>query len=205
MATGEHPSVMDSGDKWRDINSLLDSRHPVGLLSLDEGKILNGDIHQADPKDLYLGEVESMKGEYVLLPSNLIEMADDDLWSEPTKLAEDQRNDWGFYIGRSTGSPLEVKYDENIPSDEGWHSHSGFEAYVPTSGDIELGMRGSEDDLNQEFQSVEIEENQLYLVEPYVQHKVINQSKNPDLAVIRYPEESQEMVSKYDGQGNKIY
>ena len=205
MATGEHPSVMDSGDEWRHINSLLDSRQPVGLLSLDEGKILNGNIHQANPRDLYLGEVESVKGEYVLLPSSLVEMVDDDLWSEPTKLNEDQRNDWGFYIGRSTGSPLEVKYDENIPSDEGWHSHSGFEAYVPTSGSIELGIRGSEDDLYQEFESIEIEENQLHLVEPYVQHKVVNQSKNPDLAVIRYPEESQEMISKYDGQGNKIY
>jgi hypothetical protein len=197
----EHPFHVET-DGWARANELLDGgeEEPVlGLLSMDDGVIVNGKENAVTDQDFYLGPAEKVDGSYLVLPPGLSHR----LYStQPSLMESEERNSAGFFIGHSDGQPVEVKYDEDIPDSEEWHAHAGFEAYAPRGGSIELGM--AQDYSFRDVSYEKVSEGEVMVVSPFVQHKVVDQTDDPDLAVVRYSDES-ERIPKYDSEGDLVY
>lgn len=172
------------------------------MLAMDEGIIQNGTVENVQPQDLYLGSVDKVRGRYMVIPSSVAE----DIWDKgplnekSVLITADQRNDAEFYLGSRMGSPVELKYDENMPDSEEWHSHSSFEAYNPENGTVNLGLIHDFEELD--YVEEQIAPGEIFVVPPYVQHKVVDKENNPDLAVARYGSEN---VAKFDLEGNPMY
>ncbi len=197
----EHPFSIES-DNWEDISQGLENEEKLAILAMDHGVIENGTVEEVQPQDLYLGPVDRLTGRYMVIPSSVAESIWDKgpLDQKSVLLNADQRNDAEFYLGNRTGSPVEVKYDENMPDSEDWHSHSSFEAYAPENGQITLGLIQDFEELDYAEQQVSTGE--IFVVPPYVQHKVVNKENDPDLAIARYGADE---VAKFDIEGNPMY
>lgn len=197
----EHPFSVESDD-WKDISQGLENEGRLAMLAMDEGIIENGTVENVQPQDLYLGPVDRLRGRYMVIPSSVAES----IWDKgpvdekSVLLTADQRNDAEFYLGNRTGSPVEVKYDENMPDSEDWHSHSSFEAYAPENGQITLGLIQDFEDID--YIEEPVSPGEIFVVPPYVQHKVVNKENDPDLAVARYGADE---VAKFDLEGNPMY
>lgn len=197
----KHPFSVESDD-WKDISQGLENEGRLAMLAMDEGIIENGTVENVQPQDLYLGPVDRLRGRYMVIPSSVAES----IWDKgpvdekSVLLTADQRNDAEFYLGNRTGSPVEVKYDENMPDSEDWHSHSSFEAYAPENGQITLGLIQDFEDID--YIEEPVSPGEIFVVSPYVQHKVVNKENDPDLAVARYGADE---VAKFDLEGNPMY
>lgn len=202
--TVEHPFHVET-DGWQHANELLDGTEDepvVGLLSMDEGVIVNGKEEKVKEQNFYLGPAEKINGSYLVLPQPLSE----EIYGAHPELASimnpEERNTAGFFTGHAEGYNVEVKYDEEIPDSEDWHAHAGFEAYAPQDGSIDLGI--SQDENIDEVLHETVSEGEVVVVSPFVQHKVIDQQNNPDLAVVRYNTDFQK-IPKYDAAGELDY
>lgn len=197
----EHPFNLQS-DEWADIRSGLEDEEKLGMLALEEGIIENGTVEKVEAQDLYLGPAERARGNYVVIPSSVA----GSIWDQgpiddkSVLLSRDQRNDAEFYLGSRMGSPVEIKYDEDMPDSEDWHSHTSFEAYVPSNGQITLGLISNFESMD--YVEKQVEEGEVFVVDPYVQHKVVDKQGDPDLAVMRYGADT---VAKFDLEGNLSY
>lgn len=197
----KHPFSIESDD-WTDISEGLEDEERLAMLAMDEGVIENGTVEAVNPQDLYLGPADRVMGRYLVIPPSVAA----DIWNKgpvnekSVLFTSDQRNDAEFYLGSKTGSPVELKYDENIPDSENWHSHSSFEAYAPENGTITLGLIKDFKELD--YAEEQISPGKIFVVPPYVQHKVVDKQNDPDLAVTRY---GAEKVAKFDLEGNPVY
>lgn len=200
---GAHPFYTESDD-WEEFDEFLSGSEKMAVLAFDEGEIQNGSRIPVSSQDLYLGPAEAFKGRYLVIPPENAAS----IWesgavsSDKAHLGSQHRNDAEFYFGNLDGSPVEIKYDPDMPDSEDWHSHTSFEAYSPIDGEVTLGLISDIENLD--FVEERVEEGEVFVVPPYVQHKVVDKNGDPDLAVLRYGSDD-ENISKFDIEGNSLY
>lgn len=214
--------IVDSSD-WVDVNEFLGNEtESLGAVSLaDDNVIKNGSEKQIGEEHVYLGDMEQIKGKYLLMGENIVDpiVRSDFAEDLPLTLSPEDRNDAGFYLGNLMGSPTELKIDHQIPDSEQWHLHTGYELYQPINGEIELGLGGKNftsysdavDELDSEYASQQdiyttrkVSEDQIFAVPPNVPHKVTERYDDPSLLVLRYSGED-DKVDKYWADGTPAY
>jgi len=211
-----------SSDEWVSVENLLETQgNRIGAISLGEQDVLkNGSVKPMSKEDVYIGEVEQLKGDYVVLNNELIDpvVQKDVLETFPTLMGPSEKNNAGFYLGNSMGSPIEIKLDHNIPETERWHTHTGYEVYKPIDGAAELGLGNQEfaglmgqegleeTDLDRDdiYVGETVEPHQYFAVPPNVPHKVVEKYNDPSLLIIRYTEQG-DTIDKYWADGTPAY
>lgn len=211
----KHPFKLET-DGWKDIGSILEPKdnNELALLSLAESQIENGSEHHLEREELYTGPLEQIKGEFIILPPEITE----DLYEanniEPkSKISAVERNKAEFYTGSSFNSPVEIKYDDSLPESEPYHAHNAYEAYVPVEGEIDLRIvpqqTFAETPLNKtsenKFRTEAVQEGEVFVVPPFVQHKLQETYRDPDLAVLRYSEDPTTEIAKFGLDGSCHY
>ncbi len=220
LQTYESPELgFLNSDEWVSIDQVLETEEGrVGALSLgDQNYMQNGSQRAVGEESLYFGHVEKLKGEYMVLNNALIDSLEGQITGGfPAVLGPEDRNEAGFYIGNSMGSPTELKLDHEPPEKEEWHTHTGYEVYKPLGGEIELGLGNrrfaetvqdsysSEVEKSEDLYTTEtVTEEDYFAVPPNVPHKVV-EKEDPSLLIVRYPEEG-DTVDKYLPDGTPAY
>jgi hypothetical protein len=186
--------------RWQNTNKLLEGEKEseIGLISLEKGKLANGTQKTLERGEAYLGPAQKVKGTCLIIPPSISQ----ELQSEGTQHLElSDRNDAGFYYGNLQGDPIEIKYDENIPENENWHSHSSWEAYAVSNGQVEIGLSQDPDQNN--IITETLEHSDYLAIGPYVQHKLLDKEQDPDLAIIRYG--GNQPIAKFNSEGEQTY
>lgn len=213
-------SKVTTDDGWAEINDGLEGED-IGLFSLSEGVIRNGTEKDLMEGELYFGPVESLQGEYMVFSNELVQRLDDTgdyNENTPFTMGPDEKDDGGFYLKHSEGSPWEFKNntDYEFEEKEQWHLHGGgWEVYRATNGSLLLGMAGPEFpvDADDPLETAENGEGVVYAVAdrdqavavpPNVPHRVVEERGDPNHIVTRYSEDK-DRVAKYHLDGTPFY
>lgn len=205
---------------WNQISDGLDGAD-VGLFSMDDGQILNGEVKDIGSGEIYFGPAEAVTGEYIMFPTHLVERLDESPEFDnntPFMMYPDQKDEGGFYLKHSDGAPWEFKANHNydFKAREQWHLHlGGWEVYRATNGSLLLGMAGPEfptetDDVLGAAERGEgvvyavADRDQAVAVPPNVPHRVVEERGDPNHIVTRYSEEA-DRVPKYHLDGTPFY
>ncbi len=211
---GEPEVRFISSDEWVSVDEVLETDNAIGAISLgEENYIYEGEERSVENESMYFGRAEELKGDYMVLNNVLVDPIEEQVSGGfPEVLVSEERNDAGFYIGNSMGSPTEVKLDHDLPDKEMWHTHTGYEIYKPIGGEIELGLgdysflenfSGSGQIDPGSYTTQTVTEDDYFAVPPNVPHKVVDR-EDPSLLIVRYPEEG-EVIDKYFPDGTPAY
>jgi len=216
MSRENQPQILpDESEDWKNTEELLDGGSDnVGVLSLNSGtEALNGSVKELEPLQLYIDEVDAVRGDYMIFPEYMIDGVDEQMGSQ-TLRAEDA-NDANFYVGQSTGVPwFELKFEQeyDIPDREEPHVHNAWEFYSFHEGEGLLDVAGSEYDFSRQdpesweerddVDQVYIPEGGVLGVPPGVPHKANSQYGNPLLVVARYTSEGD--IGRFNLKGERV-
>lgn len=212
----KHPFKVET-EGWKELGSFLETKNnkELTLLSLADSYIENGYKHQLEREELYAGPLEQIKGEFIVLPPQITEdLYDANNIEAESIISGSERNNAEFYTGSSFNSPVEIKYDDDLPESEPYHSHNVYEAYVPVRGEIDLGIIPQQtfevapqnNKTNDNILATEtVQEGEVFVVPPFVQHKLQETYQDPDLAVLRYSEDPTTEIAKFGLDGSCHY
>ncbi|WEL24010.1 hypothetical protein [Candidatus Nanohalovita haloferacivicina] len=209
---------LDTENEWQDVDQALSGE--VGLFALRDGELRGGAVENISEGEMYFGPAEQISGEYITFSEDMVQRlneAEDLDYNTPFLMGPDQKDDGGFYLKHSIGSPWEFKDNQNYDFEEKeqWHLHlSGWEVYRARNGSLVLGMAGPDFDYEQDpLQSAQNNDGVVYavadrdnavFVPPNVPHRVIEERGDPDHIVTRYGPET-DRVPKFHLDGTPFY
>lgn len=208
----------DTEGEWRDIQDTLSG--DIGFFALQDGRLEGGAVDEISEGELYFGPADSISGEFITFSDLMVRRlnsAEEFDQQTPFVMSPDQKDDGGFYLKHSIGSPWEFKdnRDYDFEEKEQWHLHlSGWEVYRARNGSLVLGMAGPDFDYDEDpLQAAQNDEGVVYaeadrenavFVPPNVPHRVLEERGDPDHIVTRYGPDT-DRVPKYHLDGTPFY
>lgn len=213
MSSGKQV-ISGQTDEWKPVNEMLDGhRENVGVVSLSPGaEIKNGSIESFDDKMFHVGEVDEVRGNYLLFHPDIV--GELPRFMERPTLGPEDRNDSNFYVGQSSGVPwFEFKWDEGYTlENEQPHAHNAWEVYTFVGGEAVLAVAGEDYDFGvvepeswdyrDDLDYISLEDGETFHMPPGVPHRVEEQEGDPDHVITRY---SDDEVAKYSLEGEPVY
>lgn len=208
----------DTEGEWKDVQDTLSG--DIGVFALQDGSLEGGAVDEIYEGELYFGPADSISGEFITFSDSMVQRlnsAEEFNQETPFIMSPDQKDDGGFYLKHSVGSPWEFKdnRDYDFEEKEQWHLHlSGWEVYHARNGSLVLGIAGPEFEYDEDpLQAAQDKDGVVYaeadrenavFVPPNVPHRVLEERGDPDHIVTRYGPDTNR-VPKYHLDGTSFY